>query len=440
MRDEKFPGGFGAFLIAVAAICGMLVSFLSLYEHLAIEIAPQIGVEVGTGLCKIAEGFDCKVVIGSKWSTIFGIPLGSYGLLFYAALLLLVLAALDNEPLSRLGLFDIVLVLSALATLYSIYLFIISKFVIGTLCPLCLATYAINIVLVLIAWVAGIGAGIGGRFVSGFGALLKAPRLLISGREDNIHGQAAMARVFLCAMVFTAAAVFFLPSYLINEVILERAQSKNSLENAQAAFDQWSKQMPQEIRGKPSEDPLGVWGEGPYDAPIVVTEFSDYECPACRAVHMQFKQLLTEYAGRVLFVHRNFPLDKACNPYIPQEFHKSACFAAEFARCAGEQGKFWEAHNWAFESDVIENGDWPDEVQHAAFSFADVLGLDQQAVKECLASGRQKEVIVADINEGDRLGLEGTPSFWINGRKVMQFSMEGFRLIFDEILAKQQGK
>jgi predicted DsbA family dithiol-disulfide isomerase len=136
---------------------------------------------------------------------------------------------------------------------------------------------------------------------------------------------------------------------------------------------------------------------GPKDAPVTLVEFADYECPYCSKVDPLLQDAEKEYGNRLKVVFKDFPLP----------MHKDAEKAAEGAHCAGEQGKFWEFHDLLFSSHQV---DVPSLKSHAA-----ELKLDQAKFDACLDSGAEAAAVKKDQTEGMRLGLTGTPSFFVNG-------------------------
>jgi predicted DsbA family dithiol-disulfide isomerase len=136
---------------------------------------------------------------------------------------------------------------------------------------------------------------------------------------------------------------------------------------------------------------------GPKDAPVKLIEFADYECPYCQKVAPDLKKLQAEFGDKVAFAYRDFPLP----------MHARAEKAAEAARCAGEQGKFWQFHDELFQSKEL---DFDQLKVHAK-----ALQLDTERFDKCLDSGDEAAAVSQDRKEGQRLGLTGTPSFFING-------------------------
>jgi protein-disulfide isomerase len=179
---------------------------------------------------------------------------------------------------------------------------------------------------------------------------------------------------------------------------------------------------------------FGDYSLGDPNAPIQIVEFADYECPACKMMHEVMKDLLNRYQGKYYFVFKNYPLDKACNPEMERPLHEFACVAAFYSRCAGEQGKFWEANTILF----LRDADKGELARESLLSDGSKeLGIDEVAARECLDSGRYREVILRDIKDGSAAGLEGTPSVWINGKLVKRPGRETFTRIFDTIISER---
>lgn len=136
---------------------------------------------------------------------------------------------------------------------------------------------------------------------------------------------------------------------------------------------------------------------GAQNAPVVFVEFADYECPYCQKVNPQIQQLKKDFGDKVALVFKDFPLP----------MHHSAEKAAEAARCAGEQGKFWQYHDVLFYSKELD--------VDALKEHARVLKLDGDKFDACLDNGNEAAAVKKDLDEGKGLGLTGTPSFFVNG-------------------------
>ena len=137
---------------------------------------------------------------------------------------------------------------------------------------------------------------------------------------------------------------------------------------------------------------------GPENAAVRIVEFADYECPYCQQMQPALDKLESEYKGKVLFAFKDLPLP----------MHPHAQKAAEAARCAGAQGKYWEYHDRLFQAKQLEVAQLKEGAR--------ALNLDGKAFDECLDSGKQADAVKAQANQANNLQLTGTPSFFINGR------------------------
>jgi len=159
---------------------------------------------------------------------------------------------------------------------------------------------------------------------------------------------------------------------------------------------------------------------GPKNAPITVIAFSDFECPFCGRVLPTLKQIEEQYAGKVRVAFKNQPLS----------FHPNAKPAAQAALAAHEQGKFWEYHDKLFANQRA--------LDRASLErYAQELGLDMGKFKAALDSNKFEAQVNADMSEASRLGVSGTPTFFINGRMIVGAQgFDAFKRIIDEELKK----
>ena len=161
------------------------------------------------------------------------------------------------------------------------------------------------------------------------------------------------------------------------------------------------------VRGNPS-------------APVTIVEFSDFHCPFCRKVQPVLVQLLSKYPDRVRIVYKDLPLDN---------LHPQARAAAEAARCAADQGKFWEFHDKLYAAG-------PDGSPETLKRFAQDVAVDVERFEACRSTRQHRAAVEKDVREGGSLGITGTPGFFINGRFLSGAQpVEAFARIVDEELA-----
>jgi len=169
----------------------------------------------------------------------------------------------------------------------------------------------------------------------------------------------------------------------------------------------------------PSDTGLADPSFGPPNAKVTIVEFSDFQCPYCKMFNDDtLAQLKKTYGDRVRFVYRDFPLDS---------IHPYARTAAEAAQCAHEQGNFWEYHDVLFANQQALT--IPDLKR-----YAQQLGLDTQRFNSCVDSHKYQASVEADVQEGNRLHVSGTPTFFINGRALVGAQpFEAFRSAISEV-------
>jgi protein-disulfide isomerase len=140
---------------------------------------------------------------------------------------------------------------------------------------------------------------------------------------------------------------------------------------------------------------------GPDDAPVTLVEYGDYECPYCGMAHPVVKRAQRDLGKQLRFVFRNFPLAEA---------HPHAQIAAQAAEAAGAQGRFWEMHDMIFEhQDALEVED--------LLGYATSLGLDAEQIARDLEAGTYVKRVRDDFRSGVKSGVNGTPTFFVNGAR-----------------------
>ncbi len=172
----------------------------------------------------------------------------------------------------------------------------------------------------------------------------------------------------------------------------------------------------------PIEIPANTPVVGPANAPITLVEYSDYQCPYCHTAQQSVDKVMEAYAGKVRFVHQEYPLS----------FHPRAFAASLAARCADEQGRFWDFHR----NLMLSPGSFEDaDLQKRAGS----LGMDAPKLAACMASGKYDEIVKQSQSSGLAVGVNSTPTFFINGRRVTGARpFEAFKEVIDDELNRSK--
>lgn len=159
---------------------------------------------------------------------------------------------------------------------------------------------------------------------------------------------------------------------------------------------------------------------GPQDAPIVLVEFSDYQCPYCRRWHQEvYQPLLNAYPGQIRLVYRHLPLTS---------IHPEAQPAAEAAMCANEQNAYWPFHEKLFASDSLGTSTY--------LTYAQELGLDMTTFEACVTDRKYQALVDADSEFAVNLGVRSTPTFFVNGLAIVGAQpLDVFQQVIDKELA-----
>jgi protein-disulfide isomerase len=161
---------------------------------------------------------------------------------------------------------------------------------------------------------------------------------------------------------------------------------------------------------------------GPTSAPVTIVEFSDFQCPFCSRAEPVVDEVMKKYGDKVRLVFRDYPLS----------FHPNAEVAAMGAECAEEQGKYWEMHKAMFANqqklaaaDLVET--------------AGGIGIDKDKFKSCLDSGKYRTEVQKDFQDGQKAGVTGTPTFFINGIMIVGArNVDSFSEIIDRELSRSK--
>ncbi len=386
---EAEPGGVGVsprvplVAVIVLAVIGIGVMAQLTHTHWGVSSDPDFA-----SFCPAmgAAGVDCDDVARSEYSELFGIPISFWGLLVYlgiigvAAWTLRSFRAKAGYPGAGLGLLSVAAVGSIITSAALGY---ISHVLIEAYCSWCTVGYVLNLC-------------ISAAVFTGLWKLRLNPAEALKRDLGFFLQRPAMSASFCGGGLAIAVATLLLyptPSPV-----------EDASEDAGAEV----------VVG--DEMPNPVWEEapfkGPADAPVTIVEFTDYECPICKRSHAHLSSILEPYEGQYRIMHRHFPLDQACNPAIPRPYNQHSCRASRFTFCAGEQDKFWELNRLVFGSRQ------PLEEEHLR-RLAERVGCDMDALDECLAGDRPDEHLRRDIQDGIDLEIRGTPTFFINGQRVV---------------------
>jgi protein-disulfide isomerase len=323
--------------------------------------------------CSIDRKVNCDIVARSPYAVVLGVSVATWGIYGYALALLVSLWGLRRKAATIAAGCGLYLGLAFTAT--SAILGAISALVITAVCILCIGTYVINLLLLVSMLLAA-------RTV-GTKTALAAPARAMRDKPARATG------ILLALALVAGILVGTHPAYWKGEAVKGRPQPATPT-------------LPTGV------EPGGGHYIGAEKPALTLTEFSDYECPFCKQAHTQLRAIVERYPNMFRLVHRHYPLDMSCNASLKAKMHENACFAAMIAECAGHQGRFWQANDYLFaEARTLH--------ARPTAEIAKDIGLDPVALEACLKETGPREVAV-DVDEGNRLNIQGTPTFVIEGK------------------------
>lgn len=407
--------------ILLSCLFGICLSFYLLFEYHSAIADPDYQAP-----CDISGSISCTTVARSGFSEVAGIPVAAVGVVAFFITGFMVVATWWVDLRAALW------VVALGGVTGSGVLFILSKFVIGVLCPLCCIVYVTWILLAILfaRWVRQDGFlnsfGVASRQILSFPLVLS--RMLKGGTEANI----TLIGSSLC---LTLALFSLSLPYLVD---FSGRKSSPIEDYLREAVERWQANPIQEIP-ETEDGEAPDFFRGPADASIRIVEFADFECGACQLIYPKIEELLNKEGKIIRYSLHHYPLDPSCNKNIRRPLHLHACRQALMARCAGAQGKYWEAV-----SAIFRRGVQSGLGQSESFGEPEIreqargLGLESDALLACMDSRAQLHAIERDIALAQSLGLSGTPSFWINGRKVERPNTEVIRAIIDSISKRKR--
>lgn len=331
-----------------------------------------------SGLCNINQFFNCDTTTNSPASNIFGVPVSLFGIL--AGLFLLAGYAFSNKEVEGTNHF-----LLRVNFFFCILFLLYSLIGLGGLCPVCTAFYiASGIVLFLF--------------------------------HKNSSYTTPSFKIMAIYLVITLIA-----SGIMWNNVNEKVQAKNSI--ATSLVKQYYS-LPN--LGKPKMDsPFRITSatEVFSDAPLRMTIFSDFECPACKLLSEALHKIVERYKGKINIQYFFYPLDHNCNPSMKRPLHQHACNASYVASCLPE--KFGPIHDEIFENQDKLSKTWLNDLAK------------RENAADCVKDPATKQKVQKLIEAAGPFNIRSTPTFLINGVKIEGvLPANQFYIILDEILKR----
>lgn len=376
----------------IAVVFAGLGLILALYAtNLTFQIEGQ-GVTTSSG-CSFNDFVNCDIANASSYARMFGVPVAWWGFLFYAfAAISAAFGLFSSDRRSSSPFVAAAFILAILAVLFT-FVKAYHLYDLGVVCIVCVGMYIANFGTAI-----GLGYGLGvsplgwpgfiGRYVKG-----------VAGDEAALG--------FSPNIVKTAIAVLvvFGVGYAGGLDYKKDLTGTSGVDMDDAVSNHFNQPV-QDVEAHPE---AAVWGNP--DAPITIVEWADFQCPACRESAFHLRPALFEYRNDVKLVFMNYPLDIGINPHMQAQLHAQAGNAARASVCAQEYGDFWEYHDDLFRNQSV--------LAPTLYTrLAEDRGWEPRPFAECMVSEETEQRILRDIELAKQAGVSGTPSIYIQGRKI----------------------
>ena len=366
-------------LAFVLAIGGLVVSVDAAYLHYRLLFDPLY-----TSFCDISATVSCTQVYASRFGTAFGVPVSVFGAIWFTGALLLLVGGEFGARALRDNVPGYLFALSTVALGVVLYLGYASFFILKTLCPLCLMTYAAVIGLYVIS-----------------GAAVKFPMTTLPRRA------ASDIRAWIASPIAIALTVLFFAGAGSAIAFFPR-EGGGTAEAAPAPSQEQRSELERFLASAPRV-PLVIPAEG---AKVLIVKFNDFQCPACGHSYLTYKPILAKYEaehpGAVRVVLKDYPLNSQCNLDLTTPMHPAACEAAVAVRLAKAHNREEAMEEWLY---THQPSLTPATVRQAAREIGQVTDFDTKYASTL-------ELVKGDIALGHQLQVRSTPTFFINGVKV----------------------
>ena len=371
----------------VCVLIGLAASVAAAVVHFQLATTPGY-----QSFCDVSATFSCTQAYQSEYGRLLGAPVSILGAGYFAALLALLTLAADVSD----ALASYLLASSLVGLAFVLYLAWATIFVLGTLCLLCLATYA---AVVGLFFIAGAAASI---------PMIDVPDRLSRDLRRLAANPLALAAVAVVIGATAASAAFF-PKDLASASPAARAAAVAAQVAAEPPLTDDQKAQ---LRTSFDQQPRMIVPADAEGASVVVVKFNDYQCPPCKQTFELYEPIWEKWAqqapGKVKYITRDFPLEPECNASAPTGPHPAACEAAAGVRMARTVGKSKEFERWLFANQSSLS---PAKVKEGLQEVAGIGDFDARYATVLPA-------VKSDTALGASLGVGSTPTFFINGVRI----------------------
>lgn len=369
-------------LLALGLITIGIHSYLSM-QHYNLKL----GLGAGPSVCNISATFNCDSVAASKYAQLFGIPMAILGAITQLILLILVLASQWELSSSSSTIRRLVFWISAFVAVVSVVMGTISTAVLGTYCIFCMAAYLLSWIYLFFAW----------KFQE------SKPAAHLGEDVQTLFGPLKWVLILLIAIPGFG--------YVANGVVLDSYGFGKMDMIIQDSVNNWEHSPVTEF-----STTQGLVFREVSNPKMTIVEFADFMCPHCKFAYPPIHSFARSH-NDVQFIFKSFPLDAKCNKGLTHEGDGYRCQLSAAVHCSDKlYKKGWEAHHWIFDNQETLPGleKLPETLGHIATA---VQG-NADDLKKCMDEDSTLEAVQAAAAEGDKAKIQGTPSIFVNGKKL----------------------
>ena len=365
-------------LLILFALLGLGASSAATYVHYNLIFNPDY-----SSFCDINATVSCKAAYLSRYGSIGGVPVAVGGIIFFGWVLLMLWGATGKSRIKDSAP-AYIFAGSTLALAVALYLAYASFFVLKEVCPLCVATYVAVI----------------GLFIVSGGASSVPMSSLPKRALTDMRTLVATPLALIIALLFVGGTAWGVSAF-------PREVERPAVVQIPPVTDQQRAELEQWWNVQPVVNNFPIANNG---AKVLIVEFADFQCAACRTQYLATEPILAKYKMRsdVRFELHHWPISSLCNPTVPNPVHPASCDAAAAYEMAKAKGTSDALKDWFF---INQEKLSPATVKRAAADVGKIPDFDAQFPKVI-------QQVKTDVSIGSAVGVNSTPSFFINGRRI----------------------
>lgn len=336
--------------------------------------------------CNISDVFNCDAVALSSYASVLGVPLATLGMGFHIIMLLMVITLMMGFSSKPERMESLLINCSGLAVLASVAMGLISITQMSVYCPNCMILYLTSLITLFV---------------------------LLFGQEDRnpiIHIKYTLQNIDKTVIIWMVVIILF--PLLSHTILLQKHGGNKTQQYAENGYQVWK------LANKETLTPLHAISSGPQENKLHIVEIADFLCPHCKQASQTVK-LFLDANKDVRFTFSTFPLDGTCNPKIDRKGFGVTCRLSASIICAEDQKLAWHLHDFIFENQQeFASMTQTNSVDLKLQSEVEKFSHDFPKFQSCMDAEATYKKIAENSETAHLAGLQGTPTFFVNGKKI----------------------